>query len=542
MSLSLSLSLHMYTHPPTHITHTHAHHIHTQITHNTHTPYTHTTRTHTHTTHTTQTHHTHTPHAHTHTQHTQLKHTIHTHHTHTHTHTNHTQHTHTHTNHTQHTCTHTHTPRTHTHTQHTHMHTHTHTHTHTNHTQHTHTHKSHTTHMYTHTHTHTHTHHAHTHTHNPNIPHMCAHTTHITHTQHMHTHTHNTPHTHTHYTHTTHTAAMHFRSRIASDSQKLFQRITCEHSTICTAVTPCCNSCNKPITLFFLPSLSNRLPPQSKRMEDVRDMDTKEQKKTTKHQKRRTCAIPAIRQLREHKLQSTLKHEQIPTSNFDSSTGNENKSESRKGCCKRCGANILQTADTNNSAGESSDSNEGNGNDTQEDANSFHKWCPCVRYWSHSHGKDLLTRRRQQMQRPQRKSLYHKHTVLQACFTLPWKQSIADEAASNSDWESHVDRADTPARTLHPLSDSLPRNLHQGSLNPANLRLVQPTADCTVPPSNTAIPRRLKGEHLTAEDTTAADVRGSLPPVSCFAQRKYQTNRFEKKLPLYLALHRPSPQ
>lgn len=257
----------------------------------------------------------------------------------------------------------------------------------------------------------------------------------------------------------------------------------------------------------------------------------KEGQKNTKHQGRKTRAIPAVRLLREHKLQSTLKHEQIPTSDLDLSTRNEDKSESRKGCCKRCGAKILLTAE---SANESSDSNEGSSNDAQEDANSFHKWCPCVRYGSHSHGRDLLMQRRQQMQQPQHKSLYHTHTVLQACFTVPWKQS--NGAANNPDLQSHMDRAEKPARrTLHPLCDSLPRNLNEGSLNPAN---------CTVPLSNTSIPRRL-GEHSTAKDTTApdfnatpADVRGlrSLPPISCFAQRKFQTNHFfEKKLPLYMA-------
>ena len=414
------------------------------------------------------------------------------------------------------------------------MYTHSPTHiTHTPHTTHTtQTHIPHTYHAHTH---HTHIIHTHTHTRTTHAHKPCTHNTHTR------THTTRTQHTHTH----THTVAMHFRCRIASDSQNVSQRIICEHLTICIGVMPQ----YKPITFSFLPSLSNRPPPQPTR-EEARDIDKKEQKEKTKHQERRTCSIPAIRLLREHKLQSTLKHEQIPTSDFDSSTENEDKSEPRKGCCKRCGANILQTADTNNSADESSDNSEGSGNDAQEDANSFRKWCPCVRYGSHSHGKDLLTQRRQQMQQPQRKSLYHKHTVLQACFTLPWKQSAAGGAASNPDWQSHVNRADTPVRTLHPLSDSLPRNLHQGSLNPANLRLVQSTANSTVPLSNTAIPRRM-GEHLTAEDTTAlgfnttaADVRGlsSLPPISCFTQRKYQANHFEKKLPLYLALHRPSPQ
>lgn len=278
-------------------------------------------------------------------------------------------------------------------------------------------------------------------------------------------------------------------------------------------------------------------------------MDVDIVQKNARQQDRKEYQGPVIRAKREHVRQSTLKHEHVPRAECESSIANKDRSNSRLGCCKRCGRKILATThchiDTKGSSEESSDTMEGSSNNAKEDVDSFTKLCPCVKSGAHSHVKDLLAQRRQQPQRPQPKSLFHKHTVLASCFMIP--QQSADGPASSPDSQSHESRVETPGNTQHALPDSLPRNPQEGSLNAANTRKPQPTANCHGTPGNTASPRRLgKHEHATAQDTNSstapvANSSRSLPRICCLTQRKHHTNYFEKRLPMYLALHRPSP-
>ena len=277
--------------------------------------------------------------------------------------------------------------------------------------------------------------------------------------------------------------------------------------------------------------------------------------KSTKQQEGRKHASATVRQKKERSILSTLNHEQAPHVDFDSSSGNENKSDSR-GCCKRCGTRMLQTThiDTTSSAEELSASIEESGNDAKEDVDSFIKLCPCVTTGSHSNGSDLLMQKRQQLQRPRPKHLYHKHTVLTACFTFPQKQSGAETSTSSLDLQRHECRIETstePANMRHAFSHLVSKNPQEASLKAANLnvRLPQPTANCLVTPNNTTTPKRLDGhatiEHAAAKDTNSTAAVGtgsnSLPPINCSARRKHQTNHFEKRLPFYLALQHSPP-
>lgn len=271
-------------------------------------------------------------------------------------------------------------------------------------------------------------------------------------------------------------------------------------------------------------------------------------KKSTKQQERRKSASTASKRSGKYCSQSNLNSEQIPSAISNSSCGNEDRTETRRGCCKKCSTQMPQSTDTISSGKEfSANIKLCSNKDTEEavtislsDGDSLTKLSPTAAGGCHSIGRDLLARRRQQLQCPKAKHLYHKHTVLPATFTITQEQLATEPPTSSllpQRRESGVEMSTQPARTLHISSHPAHENTRETSVKAATVRLPKPT------PSGANTARRWGGQ-AAMEWATAADADGSnsLPPISCSGRRKHQINHFEKKVPFYLALNLIPPQ
>ena len=258
---------------------------------------------------------------------------------------------------------------------------------------------------------------------------------------------------------------------------------------------------------------------------------------------RRNCASTACKQNEKQCTQSNANSEQVPSAISNSTSGSEDMIETRKAYCKMCGIKMPQSIDTMSSSEEPNASSTKQGSDraTEEavttsspDGDSPTKSSPTTMLGDHSYGREILMRRRQQLQRPKPKHLFHKHTPLPATFTLPQKEPAAEPHSPGPKvCECRVDSATKLAR-----SHDTPSHSAQDIPKETSSEAAKGTLHRPMPNGTSATTRRRWGGQAVGEwaIATAASGSNSLPPISRSTKRNHHMNNFEK-LPLYLALN-----